>query len=88
MISLRTFSNSTWSSVEDKLETLSMKLVSFPRENSESNSGAEFIPMAFATCYQATGEQEWSNEDPGNERDICTPFNIKIEWLFHFTYVI
>lgn len=75
-------------SVEDKLETLSIKLVSFLRGNSENNSGAKSIPMFFARCYQATPEQEGSNEDPDNEKDMCIAFNIKIEWLFHFVYEI
>lgn len=70
------------------METLSIKLASFLRGNSESNSPAKFIPMGFATGYQVTPEREGPNEDPDNERDICTPLNIKLEWLFLFVYVI
>lgn len=88
MFSLRTLADNTWHSVEDKLETLSIKLVSFLRGNSESNSRAKFIPMGFATGYQATPEWEGPNEDPDNERDICTSLNTKLEWLFLFIYVI
>lgn len=60
------------------METLSIKPVSFLRENSENTSGAKFIPMVFATRYQATPKQEGSNEDPDNEKDICIPLNIKM----------
>lgn len=67
------------------MERLSVKLVSFLRENSKSNSGAKFIPMGFATHYQATPEREGPNEDPDNERHIMyIPLHIKLEWLFLF----
>lgn len=61
--------------------------MSFLRENSESNSGAKFIPVGFATHYQATPEREGPNEDPDNERDICIPSLLKLEWLFLFIYL-
>lgn len=77
MISL-TFSDTKWSSLEDKLETLPIKLLSFLRENSENNSGAKYTSIFFAAWYQATPEQEEYNEDPDNERVICIPYNIKI----------
>jgi len=77
MIFLRTFSDTKRSSLEDKLERLSIKLVSFLRENSDNNSGAKSIPLGFATHYQVTPEQEGSNEDPENERDTCVPLTQK-----------
>lgn len=59
-----------------------VKLLSFLRENRECNSGAKFIHIGFATHCQATPGKEGPNEDPDNERDICIPLHIKLEWLF------